>query len=254
MNTFWRDSSIVFRRQIRMNLRNPAWVLIGIFQPVLYLLLFGPLLEPLVSQFPGAGDNPYTFLVPGLLVQLGLFGAFFAGFSLIGEWREGVVENERVTPASRASLLVGRLMRDVVQLLVQALILVGLGFAVGMRGSPVGIALGVLITVITGGACAAASNALGLATKSEDVMAPVINVVFIPVLLLSGILLPMSIGPEWLSTISDLMPVKWIVDAIRDAFQGDFMTGSVLAGSLTAVVLFALAMWWGTSTFSKDDA
>lgn len=254
MNTFWRDSTIVFRRQIRMNLRNPAWVLIGIFQPVLYLLLFGPLLKPLVSQFPGASANPYTFLVPGLLVQLGLFGAFFAGFSLIGEWREGVIENERVTPASRGSLLVGRLMRDLLQLLVQALILVGLGYAVGMRGSVVGVALGVLITVVTGGACAAASNALGLATKSEDVMAPVINVVFIPVLLLSGILLPMSIGPGWLQTASDVMPIKWIVDAIRDTFQGDLATGSVLAGSLTALVLFGLAMWWGTSTFRKDDA
>jgi ABC-2 type transport system permease protein len=90
---FVRESFIVFRRQIRMNLRNPAWVIIGMLQPVLYLLLFGPLLEPLVTQF--GADNAYTFFVPGLLVQLGIFGAFFAGFSLIGEWREGVIEAER---------------------------------------------------------------------------------------------------------------------------------------------------------------
>ena len=63
-------------------------------------MLFGPLLKPLVGRLPGA-DNAYTFLVPGLLVQLGMFGAFFAGFGLIGEWREGVIEAERVTPASR---------------------------------------------------------------------------------------------------------------------------------------------------------
>ena len=237
-----------------MNLRNPAWVLIGVFQPVLYLLLFGPLLKPLVSQFPGAADNAYTFLVPGLLVQLGLFGAFFAGFSLIGEWREGVIEAERVTPASRGALLVGRLMRDVLQLLVQAVILVGLGLAIGMRGSAVGIVLGVVITLLIGGACAAASNALGMATKSEDVMAPVINIVFMPVLLLSGILLPMTLGPAWLLNASDFMPVRWIVDAIRDVFAGDLATGSVLAGSLSSVVFLALAFWWGTSTFQKDDA
>ncbi len=106
--TFLRESHIVFRRQIRMNLRNPAWVVIGVLQPVLYLVLFGPLLKPLVAQFPGGADNPYTFLVPGLLVQLGMFGAMFAGFSLIGEWREGVIEAERVTPASRTALLTGR--------------------------------------------------------------------------------------------------------------------------------------------------
>ena len=49
--TFLRESFIVFRRQLRMNLRNPAWVLIGLMQPVLYLFLFGPLLEPIAKQF-----------------------------------------------------------------------------------------------------------------------------------------------------------------------------------------------------------
>ena len=55
--TFLRETFIVFRRQLRMNLRNPAWVIIGMLQPVLYLLLFGPLLKPLVDQF-GADRTP----------------------------------------------------------------------------------------------------------------------------------------------------------------------------------------------------
>src|SRR6187402_2547143 len=147
--SFFRESFIVFRRQLRMNLRNPAWVIIGLLQPVLYLLLFGPLLKPLAQQFGAA--NAYTFLVPGLLVQLGIFGAFFAGFTLIGEWRDGVIEAERVTPASRTALLVGRLARDLLQLLVQAVILVGLGYALGMDASVGGMALGVLLTVLIGG-------------------------------------------------------------------------------------------------------
>ncbi|MDL9938202.1 ABC transporter permease [Gordonia sp. ABSL1-1] len=251
---FFRESFIVFRRQIRMNLRNPAWVLIGIMQPVLYLVLFGPLLEPLVSQFPGAPDNAYTFLVPGLLVQLGIFGAMFAGFSLIGEWREGVIEAERVTPASRTALLVGRLMRDLLQLLVQALILVGLGYLMGMRGSIIGVIAGIVITLLIGGACAAASNAVALTTKSEDVMAPLINMVMMPILLLSGILLPMTLGPEWLQNLSDFIPFRWIVDAVRATFNGDIATAQVAWGLLSAAVLAALGTWWGTSVFRKENA
>ncbi|QWF22427.1 ABC transporter permease [Nocardioides sp. LMS-CY] len=251
---FVRESNIVFRRQIRMNLRNPAWVLIGIMQPVLYLVLFGPLLKPLVGSFDTGTDNAYTFLVPGLLVQLGMFGAFFAGFGLIGEWREGVIEAERVTPASRTALLVGRLMRDVIQLFVQALILVGLGYLMGMRGSVGGVLLGIFITLVVGGACAAASNALALTTKSEDVMAPVINIVMMPVLLLSGILLPMTIGPEWLQKISDFMPFRYIVDAVRGSFAGDFGTSTVFWGAAWAAVLAALGTWWGTATFRKENA
>ena len=249
---FLRESSIVFRRQLRMNLRNPAWVLIGAFQPVLYLLLFGPLLKPLISRF--GATNAYTFFVPGMLVQLGIFGAFFAGFSLIGEWREGVIEAERVTPASRTALLVGRLYRDLLQLLVQALILVGLGFALGMVASPTGIVIGTVLTLLIGGACAAASNALALTTKSEDVMAPVINIVMMPVLLLSGILLPMTIGPTWLARASDFMPIRHIVDGVRSSFAGDYATSGLLWGSAWALVLFGLAMWWGTATFRRENS
>jgi len=252
--SFGRESTIVFRRQLRMNLRNPAWALIGIMQPVLYLVLFGPLLKPLVASFDTGTDNAYTFLVPGLLVQLGMFGAFFAGFGLIGEWREGVIEAERVTPANRSALLVGRLMRDVIQLFVQSLILVGLGYLMGMRGDALGIVYGIALTLLIGGACAAASNALALTTKSEDVMAPVINIVMMPVLLLSGILLPMTLGPEWLQSLSDFMPFKWIVDAVRDGFAGDLASSAVLWGSVWAVVLAALGTWWGTATFRRENA
>lgn len=250
--TFLRECTIVFRRQLRMNLRNPAWVIIGMLQPILYLLLFGPLLKPLISQF--GASNAYTFFVPGMLVQLGVFGAFFAGFSLIGEWREGVIEAERVTPASRTALLVGRLMRDELQLFVQALILVGLGYAMGMSAGFGGVVTGILLTLLIGGACAASSNALALTTKSEDVMAPVINMVMMPVLLLSGILLPMTIGPHWLVKASDFMPIRWIVDAVRSAFSGTFAGSTMFWGVGWAVVLFGLAIWWGTATFRKENA
>ena len=252
--SFVRESTIVCRRQVRMNLRNPAWVLIGVMQPVLYLVLFGPLIKPIVVSFPGAPDNAYTFLVPGLLVQLGMFGAFFAGFGLIGEWREGVVEAERVTPASRTALLVGRLARDVGQLFVQALILIGLGYLMGMRAPIEGVVVGVILTLLVGVACAAASNALALTTKSEDVMAPVINMVMMPVLLLSGILLTMTLGPTWLIRASDFMPTRWVVDAVRGSFDGTFASSAMLWGIAWTLVLFTGALWWGTSTFRKENA
>ena len=250
MTTFLRESWIVFNRQLRMNLRNPAWVIIGMLQPVLYLLLFGPLLKPVIEQL---GGNQYTWFVPGMLVQLGIFGAFFAGFSLIGEWREGVIEAERVTPAHRSALLFGRLYRDLLQLFVQAVILVALGLVLGMDTSVGGIVVGVVLTLLLGGACAAASNALALTTKSEDVMAPIINVVMMPVLLLSGILLPMSFGAGWLERLSDFMPIKHVVDAVRASFFGDF-DSSMLWGVGWTFVLFGLAVWWGTAVFKKENA
>src|ERR1039457_6506004 len=102
--SFARDTLLIFRRQMRLSLRNPAWVIIGLIQPVLYLAFFGPLLSKVFSQgVPGlpSSANAYGFFVPGLLIQLGLFGASFVGFSIISDWRFGVIERLRVTPVSR---------------------------------------------------------------------------------------------------------------------------------------------------------
>jgi ABC-2 type transport system permease protein len=124
----------------------------------------------------------------------------------------------------------------------------------GMRAPDEGVVIGVLLTLLVGGACAAASNAHALTTQSEDVMAPVINMVMMPVLLLSGILLPMTLGPDWLQRVSDFMPFRWIVDGVRDTFLGDFATSDVLWGTTWTVALFGLALWWGTAVFRRENA
>lgn len=248
---FFRETWIVFWRQLRIALRNPAWVIIGLAQPILYLSLFGPLLEPLASTF--GADNAYTIFVPGLLVQLGIFGALFAGFGLVAEWRAGVIEAERVTPASRTALLLGRILRDALQLLVQGIVLIALGYAFGLRASVAGMLYGLVLTLLLGASCAAASNALALVTKSEDVMAPLINSIALPILLLSGILLPMTLAPQWLQIASDFVPIKHIVDAIRAAFVGDFGE-PILWGTIWSVVIFVVFMVIGTRTFRKENA
>jgi ABC-2 type transport system permease protein len=247
---FFREMFIVFRRQLRIALRNPAWVIIGLIQPLLYLGLFGPLLVPLAGAF--GADNAYALFVPGLLVQLGLFGALFTGFGLVAEWRAGVIEAERVTPASRTALLFGRVLLNAVQLLVQAIVLVLLGFAFGLQASWGGILFGILLTVLLGAACACASNAIGLLTKSEDVLAPLLNSISLPVLLLSGILLPIA-QPAWLVTVSDIVPTRHIVDAIRTVFTGSF-DSTVWWGTFWAVLVFAAAGWWGTRVFRRENA
>ena len=253
--TFFYDTAIIYRRQLRLSLRNPAWIIIGLAQPVLYLALFGPLLKPLASQIGAA--NAYTFFVPGLLIQLGLFGALFAGFNLVSEWREGVVEAERVTPANRAALLFGRVLRDLTLLLVQGIILIALGFAFGMDGSIPGMGLGLVLILLLGGACSASSYALALTLKSEDALAPILNSIALPVLLLSGILLPISIAtgaPQWLVTVSDFMPIKYLVNALRELFTGGVWTVTTFWGAVWVLVLFTLGIWFGTRTFRKDNA
>jgi hypothetical protein len=142
--SFARDTLLIFRRQMRLSLRNPAWVIIGLVQPILYLVFFGPLLTQVArGGLPGfPAGNAYSFFVPGMLIQMGLFGAAFVGFTIIADWRVGVVERLRVTPVSRLAILAGRLLRDVLTLLVQAVVLVLVGLAFGMRAPVAGVLIG----------------------------------------------------------------------------------------------------------------
>src|SRR5215471_15453471 len=145
-----RDTWLVFQRYLDLLLHNPVWVVIGVVQPLLYLLLFAPLLKSIAAMpgFPSGGA--YNVFVPGLLIQLGLFGASGVGFSLIAELRFGVVERLRVTPVSRFALLLGRSLRDVLILLVQSLMLILLSLPFGLDIHPVGLIVMLVLVAMIG--------------------------------------------------------------------------------------------------------
>ena len=254
--SFLHDTALIFRRQMRLSLRNPVWVIIGLIQPVLYLAFFGPLLTRIVGMgLPGLpAGKAYNFFVPGLLIQLGLFGAAFVGFAIIADWRLGVVERFRVTPVSRLALLVGRVLRDVVTLIVQAIILVIAGLAFGLRAPLIGMLIGLGFVAIVAVSLSATSYALGLALKSEAGLAPLINMVVVPLMLLSGIMLPMSLGPQWLRTVARFTPFGYIINAMREAFDGVYFSSVMLEGVGVAVGLAVLCLSLAVRAFMRENA
>jgi ABC-2 type transport system permease protein len=249
------DTWLVFSRAMRLSLRNPVWVILGLMQPILYLLLFGPLLEP-VANAPGfPPGSAWQVFVPGLLVQLGVFGAAFAGFGLIAEWRAGVVERMRVTPASRGALLLGRVLRDVVVIVVQGalLSLVAVVFF-GLEAAIESLIAGVLVVALLGGAFSALSYGAALKLKSEDSFAPVVNGLMLPVLLLSGILLPMALAPGWLQTVADINPLTHVVDGVRAMYIEGLGSIDVLIGIAVTMGLLMLGILYGSRVFRKESA
>jgi ABC-2 type transport system permease protein len=250
--SFFRDTWIVFTRAMRLALRQPMWVVIGLTQPILYLTLFGPLLVTM-TQAPGfpPGDA-WQIFVPGLLVQMGIFGGLFVGFGIIAEWRSGVIDRMLVTPASRASLIAGRALRDVVVIVVQGAVLLACAYFMGLRVPFSSVIVGLVLIGILGAAFSSISNAIGLATKSEDALAPMVNTLALPILLLSGILLPMTLAPGWLQALSNANPFKHIVDALRAVFRGELVTTTVWFGMGLAVALVILGGWIGARTVVRQ--
>jgi ABC-2 type transport system permease protein len=247
-----RDAMITFRYQMRLLLREPVWIVIVMIQPLLYLALFAPLLEPIASTNGFPPGDAWQVFVPGLLIQLGIFGSMFVGFGIIGEIRFGTVERMRVTPASRLGLLLGRVMRDTIVLLIQAALLTLIAVGFGLRVPLAGALITVGIVGLLGVSLASLSYAAGLWLKSEDALAPLLNMVSVPLLLLSGILLPMTLAPTWLRRLAQLNPFSHVVDGARAAFRDDLGDSSLVIGLVAAAVLAVAGLAIATRTFQRD--
>lgn len=248
-----RDTLLVFRRAIGISVRNPVWLVMGAAQPLLYVFLFGPLLVNLAGMPGFPPGNAWQVFVPAILVLLGLFGGAFAGFGLISEWRDGVIDRMRVTPMSRFALLFGRVLRDVAVLVVQAVLLVLAGVAMGLRAPIGGVIVGILIVAAMGVTMSAGGYAVALKVKSEDALAPLVNGIMVPLMLLAGVLLPITKGlaPDWLYYLSRCNPIVYVVEACRAAFLGDFGSGHFWVGLAVAVALAAVGVTVASRTFAR---
>jgi ABC-2 type transport system permease protein len=215
----------------------------------MYLLLFAPLLKPALGVRTNA--EAYELFVPGLLVLLAIFGGLFQGFGLIAELRAGVLERSRVTPVSRLALLLGRSLRDVVSLVAQAVIITLLALLFDLRVFIGYLLLAYLMLALISLMTSALSYGVALVVKSEDALAPLMNTVAQPVLLLSGILLPLTFAPGWLQGIAAWNPFSWAVDGTRALFAGDLASPDVWQGLVIMTVLAVAAVLWAARMFAR---
>lgn len=249
-----RETMFLFAANMRNTLRNPVWMIFGLFQPICYLLLFAPLYENLTGGANLPEGGAYNIFTPGLLVMNALFSSVFVGFGVIAGLRSGYIERLRVTPVSRVALPLGYILRDVVVLIVQSALLLGMATLMGMRADLAGLLLLMVLLVLIGLLMASCSYALALLFKDENALSSTLNFVLVPLLLLSGIVLPMTLAPQLLRTIAQINPVAHAVDAARALVNGNLTDNAVLLGFGMLAVLAVLGIWWATRSFRQATA
>ena len=202
------------------------------------------------TSIEGKGEGFRGFLVPGVaamaIMQSGIFGVVF---SLIRYKTGGVLRRLRATPIGPSHFLVGQIATRLIVTVLQTYVLLiagvlVLGVSIG-DGTAVNW-LDLTILAIFGGAL---FNTMGLAVsgwaKSEDVAAPVANIISLPMMFLSGVFFPLEILPGWLANVSRFFPLTYLADGMREiTVNGSSIAtlGPELAGlgAWTAVV-FLLA-------------
>ena len=239
-----RDTWLLFQHHLRITLRQKFGLVFGVVQPLLFLVLFGPIFATI---------GTWETLVPGLIVQLGLMSTGMAGFGVVFEKRSGVLERMRVTPASRLALLLGRVLNNAVTLILQTVLLVAVGYAFGLRAPAAGVLAGLVLVIVLGLSLAALSYAIAL-TLDDQLFAPVMSTVVVPLVLLSGAFLPMSMAPGWLDALSHISPFRYVLEALRELFAGHYASGTVGVGVAVTVVFALVSVTIGTRVFNRENA
>lgn len=248
-----QETSLLFTRNLKKTLRSPMWLFLGMLQPALYLLLYMPLLKNLggTSSLP-VGQIAQIF-VPGMLVIMGV-SSLFAGFGFIPEIREGYITRLLVTPVNRLAILFGLVLDRALVLVLQAIILLVIALLMGLQVSFLAVILTLILVTLIGISMAAFSYIISIVTKSEDGLASLVNTLYLPIMLLSGIMLPISLAPNWLKTAAYFNPFYYAVEAARSMFAGKFLDPIVIVGFVIMIVTSVLALWLAVRSLQKMTA
>lgn len=242
MNLLQHTWYMMMRHQ-RQLLRQPWWIAFSLAQPIVWLVLFGQLFKKIVD-LPGFHAASYVdFLLPGVVIMSALFSAGWSGMGIIMDMDRGVMDRFLVSPVSRVAIISGRLLHQALVIIVQSLLLIGLGLLMGAHypGGVKGVVVLLLCAVLLSVPFCALSNALGLTLRRQESVIGASNFILLPLTFLSPVFMAPGLMPRWIQVVSRFNPVNWSVSAGRIALQGnaDWVRVFTLLGGLLLFTLIS---------------
>jgi ABC-2 type transport system permease protein len=243
---FIRHTAYLTLRHLRAAVRIPAFVVMNLVQPLIWLLLFGQLFKSVV-EIPGfeGGSSYLEFLTPGIVMMMALFGSAWAGTSYIQDMDRGVMDRFLTSPTSRGAMMVSTLVYQAVLMLVQSLVVLGVAWLGGARfeGGAVGILILLLAAMLLTASFSALSNAAALLARNQNVLIGISQLITIPLMFLSSALMDTSLSADWVAEVAAFNPFEWAVVAGREALSASPDWASV-GGHLGLLAAFTAVLAW----------
>lgn len=210
------DSAAVADMEVRKLRHDPAEVFTRAVQPVLWLLVFGQVMQH-THAIPTGGMPYLDFLAPGVLAQSALFVSIFYGIAVIWERDLGILHKFLVSPAPRVAIVSGKAVSAGVRALVQGIIVYITAAAIGvdLRLSALAL-LGVILALVLGAALFATfSLIIACLVKTRERFMGMGQILTMPLFFGSSAIYPIAIMPGWLQVFAHLNPLTYQVDALR---------------------------------------
>lgn len=230
-NSFLGDTWANFKRWFLKFLRSPHVIVMNLFQPILFLILFtevfGDVVSGAITGATGGSLNYVTFLLPAIAIQVSIMTSEGAGINLVRDIDQWIFEKVMVYPMNKSAIFLGKTASEIFRIVIQIGIILVLGIllgaeiATGFIGALGIIGIGVLFSLIF----ISLTTTVAMLTKDQEAMMSIMLPLMFPLLFLSSAFLPLTKLPGWIQTFAKFNPVTYGVDAARAiVLEKDVMT------------------------------
>jgi ABC transporter DrrB family efflux protein len=240
------DTLVLAKRSFLRIPRQPDLLIGFTVQPIMFVLLF-------VYVFGGAINTPgfeyVDFLIPGIIVQSMVFGGFVTALGLAEDLKKGLIDRFRSLPMSRAAVLTGRTIADIATNIIQLVVMLAVGIAVGFdfKTSIPEILAGIALLLLVGYAFSWVFALIGLVASSPEAANAYGFTILFPVTFVSSAFVTVESMPDWLEPVAEHNPFTTMVDATRALFVGTPAGNDIwlaVVWSVGIVLVFGwLAVW-----------
>jgi ABC-2 type transport system permease protein len=213
---------------------------------------------PLLKKLSGPGfssSDVVQIFLPGIIALLFAMAGLFSVYPTIFDLKGGLIERLRVTPASRFALLMGPILMWDAWTLISSAVIVVLSILFGFHIHVIGLLIFAVLLVLMLTIFSAWGTAIAIILKGDiQSISGVVTGLNLPILLLAGVMLPLSLAPGWMRTLAHINPLYYVVEAGRDLADGHITTHNVGIAFAVLVPLTALVVWWATRVYQKAVA
>ena len=228
--------------ELRMFWRNKQSRFFTIALPILFLLIFATIWRNDTVKVAGGEIKESVYYVPGIMT-LGILSAAFNNLviSITAARESGIYKRRRATPVSAPALVAARALTSVVVALAMTAVLLIIGWAAYGANVPGRTAAALVVDIVVGStAFCCLGFALASVIRDADAAQPVTQAVTLPLLFISGVFIPSSVMPHWLTDIASAFPVRRLANALLTAYNPH-----TAGAGFSWLDLLIIALWGG---------
>ena len=223
-----RAVSIVWRRELIRFRSDRLRAITSLVQPVLFLFVLGTGLSRLASRGLPLGVDFRTFIYPGVLAMSVLFTAIFSAASIVWDREFGFLREMLVAPVRRWAIVVGKCLGGATVATFQGLIFLALAGVAHVPYNPVLLLTLVGELLLLSFTLTAFGVMMAARIKQIQAFMALTQLFVLPLFFLSGALYPLNGLPAWLTVLTRVDPLTYIVDPMRHAVFAHLPFGPVL--------------------------